>query len=750
MTVGRSGVGGPLLATLIMQAVLAAGASVAFAQGGAEQWSRVLALGDTADARSRARDQLMTVLAQADSVSDGRVLVQAPGTPDETLVGLIAQVFDPMPRLVEAGHTVERIVTEQCGHVSPTYVQKLTAANGVAISAGKVAGSRPGEPVNIVFPACLKTKNTLIYRVESATPATWAMPVSGRQYGTAYCDELKQLNFTDVCALSQRGGLRVGTLLRLPKPADQHATATSSATLTASRDAAAPTQELATKLLTTYQNANVVGTLTQPTPVAVDPRPANIVPLKEQECAAARPPFDPRGLAESILEFQRHSKGKVAGQSRVVVGIVDTGLYDLARTSFFERLPPTAGPGGAGTSFSRIEVVSGVPMGRTFPGEIRDVSPDNGTFADHGTHVAGLVIGGADFWDFVSTATFTEPQGRQFLASYVPSLIPIKVMISPGAGLAPRTTTGDISSALSYLRNEVSIVNLSYTARIERGLADSFANLKANNKVLIVSAAGNDFHTNGGLDDVVDGEQILPAMLTGPNEKLFLTVGALDASEKGKPAYFSQRSRHYVDLFAPGTCIRSFGANQPLQGDVIYSGTSQAAPLVSFTAALLRRFNVPLERLKDRIMDTVDASDHLSDHSISGGRLNPFKALNYLDDIVVLRSDPPGTFRRGTIVALDANGNELLPGFIPKLCRDGSDNDPATLRNARRIVVGRDGDFVATDEVRWAKKKTPLFYYNTCKPNTEQSYRIKGNDGKGNAEFTLATAREIVPKPEWQ
>jgi subtilisin family serine protease len=251
-----------------------------------------------------------------------------------------------------------------------------------------------------------------------------------------------------------------------------------------------------------------------------------------------------------------------------------------------------------------------------------------------------------------------------------------------------------------------------------------------------VSAAGNDFQTNGGLDDVVDGEQILPAMLTGPNEKLFLTVGALDASEKGKPAYFSQRSRHYVDLFAPGTCIRSFGANQPLQGDVIYSGTSQAAPLVSFTAALLRRFNVPLERLKDRIMDTVDASDHLSDHSISGGRLNPFKALNYLDDIVVLRSDPPGTFRRGTIVALDANGNELLPGFIPKLCRDGSDNDPATLRNARRI--------------RWAKKKTPLFYYNTCKPNTEQSYRIKGNDGKGNAEFTLATAREIVPKPEWQ
>lgn len=720
--------------------LLVTGSPAALAQQ-AETWSRVLA---TQDAEV-VGNQVRTVLAAAGEISDKRVVVQVPGPPDEILVGLVAQVFEPTPRLVAAGFAAERIAVEECGQISVTYLQLLNAANAGIFTDSKFVRGKPGELVNIMVPACLKTRNVTIHRIAKGdTVAALAQPVSGREFGKEYCAELQQLNFFDVCAASQSGRLQVGTLLRLPKPRDEQKVATSFATLTASQDAVTTgtlVQEFSDKILATYQSAHVVGTSTQPLPLAPDPTPTTIVPTGQ--CSTSIPPFDARSLVDAIYEFKQRSKtSKINVQPKVVVGIVDTGLFDSARTSFFERVPPTKLPSGSSVFKSLIERNAGGPLTRTYPGESRNVAPDDGSYADHGTHVAGLVIGGADLWTYLATASFFDKRIPEYLSDYVPSLVPVKVMTSPGAGMPPRTDTGSIISALSYLRGEVSIVNLSYRAKYEKGLYDTFTTMKANNKVLIVAAAGNDYLTYGGLDRVAEEEMILPAMLTGPAEKLFITVGALDDSGKGKAAPFSQRSRTYVDLFAPGTCIRSFGSGQPLANDVVYSGTSQAAPLVSFAAAMLRRFDVPLEHIKERLVDTVDASEPLTKLSTSGGVLNVAKALNYLDDIVVFDKEPAGTFRRGAVVYLNDKKEEALPGAMPDMCSDSDAGDPVTLRNSRRIVVGNGA-------VRWSRAKVPKFEYLDCTARTDLWLRLKANDGKPDKDFVLADVKEIIPKPRW-
>jgi subtilisin family serine protease len=72
------------------------------------------------------------------------------------------------------------------------------------------------------------------------------------------------------------------------------------------------------------------------------------------------------------------------------------------------------------------------------------------------------------------------------------------------------------------------------------------------------------------------------------------------------------------------------------------SGTSFAAPLVSFTAALLSADGLSGPQIKWRIMSSTDLDPSLDELLTWKGRLNLAKALAINHDVVEMRYSRPG------------------------------------------------------------------------------------------------------------
>lgn len=131
---------------------------------------------------------------------------------------------------------------------------------------------------------------------------------------------------------------------------------------------------------------------------------------------------------------------------------------------------------------------------------------------------------------------------------------------------------------------------------------------------LFVIAAGND----GTDNDVLPTS---PANAKAPNT---ITVAA--TLGRSKLAQFSNYGRQMVDVAAPGVGITS---DMPGGGELVLSGTSQAAPYVAQVAAAIKDANPDLSvyDLKRIIMGTVDKRDWLADKVKSSGIVNRDRAL---------------------------------------------------------------------------------------------------------------------------
>lgn len=180
------------------------------------------------------------------------------------------------------------------------------------------------------------------------------------------------------------------------------------------------------------------------------------------------------------------------------------------------------------------------------------------------------------------------------------------------------------SRSASISRNDFEIINWSWEwhGRDEPQL-DLAMQLTRN---LIVAAAGNGTVKN--LD--TSNPPPLPSSYSRLSSASVLTVAALRPD--GQLASFSSRGSGTVNIAAPGCAIPALSQSGEWQ---LADGTSMAAPLVSFTAALLQSLNMSSAMVtKNRILASATKKPELANDIAEGRVLNIADAVLVYDDIV--------------------------------------------------------------------------------------------------------------------
>ena len=187
---------------------------------------------------------------------------------------------------------------------------------------------------------------------------------------------------------------------------------------------------------------------------------------------------------------------------------------------------------------------------------------------DHGTMVAGVIA-----------AIRNNNVGVEGIADNV-RIMAIRAM--PGGDEHDK----DVALAIRYaVDNGAKIINMSFGKPVSpyKQFVDDAVRYAAAKGVLLVHGAGND-----GKDISKDLFYPHPLFLDSTRATNYLTVGASGDESTGEyAAPFSNYSREWVDVFAPGVFIHSSATNNRY---VSADGTSLASPVVSGVAALLKSY----------------------------------------------------------------------------------------------------------------------------------------------------------------
>ncbi|MFN8609254.1 MAG: S8 family peptidase [Vulcanimicrobiota bacterium] len=277
-----------------------------------------------------------------------------------------------------------------------------------------------------------------------------------------------------------------------------------------------------------------------------------------------------------------------SGAKAPLVAVLDTGLdtqHPDLKANLWVNSQEIAGNGKDDDNNGVIDDVNGY-----------NAVAQNGDVHDggeHGTHVAGIIAA----------------NGRLKGVAYQAKVLPIKVFDDNGY-----TDVESVCRAIDYAEQQgARILNCSWGGAVEfnQALYEKMRDFPG----LIVCSAGN----SGSNSDAVPH---YPSGFDLPN---LISVAA--SSRQDKICFTSCYGSTSVDLSAPGEQILS---TVPDGGYKIKSGTSQAAPQVAATAALLwseHPESSPAE-IKAQILQGVDRLPQLEGKVASAGRLDVAAALS--------------------------------------------------------------------------------------------------------------------------
>lgn len=287
---------------------------------------------------------------------------------------------------------------------------------------------------------------------------------------------------------------------------------------------------------------------------------------------------------------------KTKGSKDVVVAVLDTGVdythLDLASNMW-------ARPDNVPQYFDEELGTYNDLQGFDANINASDPMDENG----HGTHCSGIV--GA------------EGNNNEGIAgiNWNVQIMPLKFLGRGGFG-----TTKDAIEAINYAIDRkqkgvnIRIISASWgSTQYSKPLEDAIR-AAGEQGILFVAAAGNSSTDN-------DRKPHYPSNYDLPN---VISVAALDRTDS--LASFSNYGAKTVHVAAPGREIVSTWLGNAYREA---SGTSMATPYVSGIAALViaNEPNISVEKLRERIIKSVDKIDSLNGKVVSGGRINAAKAL---------------------------------------------------------------------------------------------------------------------------
>jgi subtilisin family serine protease len=287
---------------------------------------------------------------------------------------------------------------------------------------------------------------------------------------------------------------------------------------------------------------------------------------------------------------------KTQGSNNVVVAVLDTGVdynhVDL-RANIWTR--PDNVPEYVDDELGSVDDIHGFDVDM----DLGDPMDDNG----HGTHCAGVIGAEAD-----------NGEGIAGINWHV-RIMPLKFLGRGGNG-----TTKAAIEAINYAIDRkkhgvnVRVISASWGSTQRSKALEDVIRAAGDAGILFVAAAGNN-----GTDN--DKRPHYPSNYDLPN---VISVAALDRNDQ--MASFSNYGIKTVHIAAPGKDIVSTWLGDQYRGA---SGTSMATPHVAGTAALVIAVypNITVEKLRERLLRSVDKIDSLSGKIASGGRLNAAKAV---------------------------------------------------------------------------------------------------------------------------
>jgi hypothetical protein len=333
-------------------------------------------------------------------------------------------------------------------------------------------------------------------------------------------------------------------------------------------------------------------------------------------CRVAAPPtghpYDVSSLLDVLLLNHR---ARIAGnkpkRSRANVVIADSGLF-----------------GGGSGVFRFGEVLIPLPAQSKWEEYLGEVDPlTEGPEPMHGTQVASLALGGPLFARFLSASV--EPQIGLVIARVY------RKYSSPARpdyyGVVDQVFEKIVKNAA---QDDVRVVNVSM--KTTAPIPAFNPHLNAGSSLLFVVAAGN---FDGQLGKEFSND-VYPANYGGvDNSGKFnlLTVGGLDNDQTMAP--FSNYSADHVEIAAPSCHIPAieYNTTERIWSGGPSSGTSMAAPLVSFVAALARSEKGTGWKgidIKRRLLASADLDSGLLKKVHDGRKLNAVKALSLYSDVV--------------------------------------------------------------------------------------------------------------------
>ncbi|MEM0935292.1 MAG: S8 family serine peptidase [Pseudomonadota bacterium] len=362
------------------------------------------------------------------------------------------------------------------------------------------------------------------------------------------------------------------------------------------------------------------------------------------------------------------------------------------------------------------------PLGALSPPPASQASP--AYIPEHGGLVAVVAAGGPDLISEVPE--LDQMIGIRFA----------RIMQTNGDRVV--ALPADISRAVKFAADDgFAVINASLRAT-ERGIetfTPAFAAFR--DKGLVIAAAGN----SGG--ELLAGSQTFPAAIAdaqGDNDGLIVVGGlhrptpGIDAIEPWPQSSFSNR---LVDIAAPSADILSLdGEANP----ACFSGTSVAAPQVSFAAGVLYSlgYATPAE-VRRRILATARVDPSVATNVRDGRVLDLAVALDIFTDLIWLR-DATRPERVRILPTRDDSDNPVIrlcdSGFSTLAAPDGW-IDPARLHlwsrtgeNKARIWHDDRGGVTSTD--------------NECKIPAAR-IRVEFANSDRREEIDLADIDRIVP-----